>query len=53
MNIFEIVPITIVLDYLKDDIGQKVEQVQTIINIIDKNQNNDYETINQKLLEMQ
>ena len=46
MNIFEIVPITIVLDYLKDDIGQKVEQVQTIINIIDKNQNNDYETIN-------
>jgi len=46
MNIFEIVPITIVLDYLKDDIGQKVEQVQTIINIIDKNQNNDYEAIN-------
>lgn len=25
LNIFDVVPITIVLDYLKDDIGQKVE----------------------------
>lgn len=52
-NIFETVPITIVLDYLKDDIGHKVEQVQTILNIIDKNINNDSDVINKKLFEMQ
>ena len=53
LNIFDTVPITIVLDYLKDDIGTKVEQVQTIINIIEKNLSNDTETINKKLFEMQ
>lgn len=53
LNIFETVPITIVLDYLKDDIGTKVEQVQTILSIIDKNIKSDYEGINKKLYEMQ
>jgi len=46
LNIFDVVPITIVLDYLKDDVGHKVEQVQSLINIIDKNINSDHETIN-------
>ena len=41
------------LDYLKDDIGTKVEQVQTILNILDKNIDNDDEVINKKLFEMQ
>jgi len=26
MNIFDVVPLTLVVDYLKDDVGDKVEQ---------------------------
>ena len=52
-NVFEVLPLTIVIDYLKDDVSQKVEQVQTILNLIDKHLHQDYETINQKLHEMQ
>lgn len=46
LNIFETVPITIVLDYLKDDIGTKVEQFQSVLNIIEKNITADTDVIN-------
>ena len=35
-SIYEYVPLTIVLDYLKDDIGDRVEQFSQILKIIDK-----------------
>jgi len=44
-------PLTIVLDYLKDDVGDRVDQVVGIMKVIDKNINSDYETINKKLFE--
>lgn len=46
LNIFETVPITIVLDYLKDDIGTKVEQFQSVLNILEKNITADTDVIN-------
>jgi len=35
-----------VLDYLKDDIGTKVEQFQSVLNIIEKNISCDTDTLN-------
>lgn len=36
MNIYDVVPLTIVLDYLKDDVGDRVEQFLSIMKLIDK-----------------
>lgn len=53
LNIFDVVPITLVLDYLKDDIGIRVEQFQQILNILEKNIRCDTDTLNKKLQDMQ
>jgi hypothetical protein len=45
-SIYEYVPLTIVLDYLKDDIGDRVEQFSQILKIIDKNLDCDVNTLN-------
>lgn len=45
-NIFEVCPLTIVLDYLKDDVSEKVEQVSSILKVIDKHIADDVDTIN-------
>jgi hypothetical protein len=42
-------PLTIVLDYLKDDIGDRVETFLNIFKLIDRNLEQDYEVINSKL----
>ena len=47
---FDIVPLTIVLDYLKDDVGEKMEMFMNLHKIIEKNINEDYEEINKKML---
>jgi hypothetical protein len=36
-NIYDVLPMTIVLDYLKDDVGDKVETFNNILKIVDKN----------------
>ena len=51
MNIYDVVPLTIVLDYLKDDVGDRVEQFLSIMKLIDKNIDQDVEVINKKLYE--
>jgi hypothetical protein len=51
--VYDIVPLTIVFDYLKDDVGDKVDQFLGIMKVIDKNIDADYETINKKLFENQ
>ena len=51
MNVYDIVPLTIVLDYLKDDVGDKVDQFLSIMKVIDRNLDHDVETINKKLYE--
>ena len=54
VNIFEsVVPLTIVLDYLKDDVGDKVEQFLGISKTIEKHIDQDVDFINSKLLEAQ
>jgi hypothetical protein len=53
MNIYDVVPLTIVLDYLKDDVGDRVEQFLSIMKLIDKNIDSDVETINKRLYESQ
>ena len=53
INIYDSVPITIVLDYLRDDVGERVEAFSQILKIIDKYKEGDIETINSKLQEMQ
>mgnify|MGYP000674952887 CR=1 FL=1 len=37
MNIYDVVPLTIVLDYLNDDVSDKVENFLSIMKLIDKN----------------
>ena len=39
------------LDYLKDDVGDRVDQVVGIMKVIDKHIESDFETINKKLFE--
>lgn len=46
---YDIVPLTIVLDYLKDDLGEKMEMFMNLHKIIEKNIHEDYEIINQKM----
>jgi hypothetical protein len=40
-----------VLDYLKDDLGEKMEMFMNLHKIIEKNINEDYELVNQKMYE--
>ena len=53
MNIYDVVPLTIVLDYLKEDVGDKVEQFVSIMKLIEKNIDQDVEVVNKKLYESQ
>ena len=53
MSIYDVVPLTIVLDYLNEDIGDKVESFLSVMRLIDKNIDQDVETINKKLHEAQ
>ena len=46
---YDVVPLTIVIDYLKDDVGDKVDQFLGIMKIIDKNIDADWESINKEL----
>ena len=46
-------PLTVVIDYLKDDVSQNVETVFNMIKIMEKYKESDVETINTKLYEMQ
>ena len=39
------------LDYLKDDLGEKMEMFMNLHKIIEKNINEDYELVNQKMYE--
>lgn len=45
-------PLTVVIDYLKDDVSQNVETVFNMIKIMEKYKESDVETINSKLYEM-
>lgn len=51
MNIYDVVPLTIVLDYLNDDVSDKVENFLSIMKLIDKNIDQDVDVINKKLHE--
>jgi hypothetical protein len=53
VNIYDNYPLTIVLDYLKDDVGDRVETFANILKLVDKNLDQDIDTINSKLQEMQ
>lgn len=46
-------PLTIVVDYLKDDVGDKVETFFNILKIVDKNIDSSVDIINQKMQELQ
>ena len=52
-NIYDIVPLTIVVDYQKEEVCDRMEQFFNVFKIIDKNINSDYESINQKIQETQ
>ena len=52
-NIYDVVPLTIVLDYLKEDVGDKVEMFLALHKILNKHKDSDFETINQKMQEVQ
>jgi hypothetical protein len=47
--VFDIVPLTIVIDYLKDDVGEKMEMFMNLHKIIEKNIQDDFEEINKKI----
>ena len=49
MNIYDVVPITIVLDYLKDDVGDRMESFINMFKTVEKNLDQDFETLNVKL----
>jgi hypothetical protein len=53
LNIYDIVPLTIVLDYLRDDVGERVEQFVQIMKVMEKNINEDVTVVNQRLHESQ
>jgi len=42
-------PLTITLDYLRDDVLQKMEQFEKINKMIERNINDDVYTLNEKL----
>lgn len=52
MNIYDVVPLTIVLDYMKDDVGEKVDQFLSIFKIIEKNIDQGVDLINSKIQEI-
>lgn len=52
LNIYDVVPLTMVLDYLKDDVGEKVEQFLNVFKTIEKNINSEVSVINQKIQEI-
>ena len=52
-NIYDVLPLTIVLDYQRDDVGERMESFQQILKIIDKNISEDVDAINTKLQDMQ
>lgn len=52
VNIYDSMPITIVLDYQKDDIGDKVEVFLNILRLIEKNIDQDVSFLNSKMHEM-
>ena len=45
---FDIAPLTIVIDYMKDDVAEKMEMFMNLHKIIEKNINADFEEINKK-----
>jgi len=47
--VFDIVPLTIVIDYLKDDVGEKMEMFMNLHKIIEKNISESHEDINKKM----
>ena len=49
INIYDTVPLTVVLDYLRDDVGERVEQFQRILKTIEQYKDEDYATVNKKL----
>lgn len=49
LNIYDMMPFTIVFDYLKEDVGDRVETFLNVLKLVDKNIEQDFETINQKL----
>jgi hypothetical protein len=40
MNIYDVVPLTIVIDYLKEDVGDKMETFLHLFKLIEKNIDN-------------
>ena len=52
LNIYDVMPLTVVIDYLKDDVSQNVETVFNMIKIMEKYKEEIVETINSKLYEM-
>lgn len=52
-NIYDVLPLTIVLDYLKDDVGDRVETFFNIMKIVEKNLDSTVEQINAKMQELQ
>ena len=53
LNIYDVMPLTVVIDYLKDDVSQNVETVFNMIKIMEKHKEESVEIINSKLYEMQ
>ena len=52
-NIYDKVPLTIVVDYLKEDVGDRMEQFLNTFKLIEKNKTETVEQLNAKLQEMQ
>ena len=48
-NIYEKVPLTIVVDYLKEDVGDKMEQFLQAFKLIEKNKEDSVDQLNSKL----
>jgi len=43
MNIYDVVPLTIVIDYLKEDVGDKMETFLHMFKLFEKNIDNNTE----------
>jgi hypothetical protein len=54
LNIFEVAtPLSLVLDYLKDDIGDRVDLFSSILKTIERNVEDSVESLNSKLQQVQ
>ena len=53
LNIYDSVPLTIILDYMKDDVGDKLETWCNIHKIIDRHRDAGVAVINAKMQQMQ